>query len=146
MTILLTGGTGTTSSRISTELHHVRLDRFINIQKSFSEAQYNGHLPPERKIYTATRDARIAFISATDIARVAFRGLVDEEPHNTDYRIEGPEALTYDEIADKLTHCLGVKIEHVKLSEEDRVRKMVELGSTVPSARFIAALEARSDV
>ncbi|KAJ8081370.1 hypothetical protein PM082_007206 [Marasmius tenuissimus] len=141
MTILLTGGTGTTSFRISSLLEDAKIPFLLT-----SRAQYNGHLPPERKIYTATRDARIAFISATDIARVAFRGLVDEEPHNTDYRIEGPEALTYDEIADKLTHCLGVKIEHVKLSEEDRVRKMVELGSTVPSARFIAALEARSDV
>ncbi|KAK1228205.1 hypothetical protein PQX77_008751 [Marasmius sp. AFHP31] len=113
-----------------------------NLAEPFS-TQFLATIKAERKIYTATGDAKIAFISATDIARVAFRGLVDEKPHNTAYRIEGPEALTYDEIADKLTNCLGVKIEHVKLSEEDRVKNMVELGSAELSAKFIATLEAR---
>ncbi|KAL0068567.1 hypothetical protein AAF712_004282 [Marasmius tenuissimus] len=105
--------------------------------------QFLSTIKAEKKIYTAAGDAKIAFISAIDIARVAFHGLVDEKPHNTDYRIDGPEALTYDEIADKFTACLGVKIEHVKLSEEDRVKKLVELGTPGPYAWFLAALEAR---
>ncbi|KAK1234878.1 hypothetical protein PQX77_001972 [Marasmius sp. AFHP31] len=106
-------------------------------------AQFLPTIKNERKIYTATGDAKLAFISAIDIARVAFHGLVDEKPHNTDYRIDGPEALTYDEIAEKLTTCLGVKIEHVKLSEEDRVKKMIEMGSPEMYAGFLAAIEAR---
>ncbi|KAK1221346.1 hypothetical protein PQX77_015847 [Marasmius sp. AFHP31] len=83
--------------------------------------QFSSTIKAERKIYTAVGVARIAFISAIDIARVVFCGLVDEKPHNTVYRIEGPEALTYNiKTADKLTDYLGVKIKYAKLSEENR--------------------------
>lgn len=52
----------------------------------------------EGKIYTATGDGKIPFVSATDIAAVAFRALTDEKPHNTSYYILGPELLTYDQV------------------------------------------------
>jgi festuclavine dehydrogenase len=60
-----------------------------------------GHdvtIKAEGKIYTACGDGKIPFISATDIAAVAFRALTDENSHNTDYRVLGPELLTYDEV------------------------------------------------
>ena len=64
--------------------------------QNFSEAQ---HLEPirEGKIFSATGDGKIPFVSAEDIARVAQRLLTDEKPHNTDYVILGPELLSYDE-------------------------------------------------
>ena len=43
---------------------------------------------------------RSPFVSAADVADVAFHALTDMEPHNTDYRILGPELLTYDEVSD----------------------------------------------
>ena len=49
-------------------------------------------------MYTACGDGKIPFVSATDIAAVAFRTLTDEKPHNTDYRVLGPDLLTYDEV------------------------------------------------
>ena len=68
--------------------------------ENFSE-EGQGHdvtIKGESKIYTACGDGKIAFISATDIAAVAFRALTDEKPHNTDYRVLGPEVLTYNEV------------------------------------------------
>lgn len=52
----------------------------------------------ESKIYTACGDGKSPFVSAADIAAVAYRALIDETPHNCDYRVLGPELLTYDEV------------------------------------------------
>ncbi|KAL9089281.1 MAG: hypothetical protein Q9165_005849 [Trypethelium subeluteriae] len=98
----------------------------------------------EGKIYTACGDAKIPFISATDIAHVAFRALTDARPHNCDYRILGPELLTYDDIAAKLTKHLGRKIDHVKLSDEERKRRFVDFGLPNHYAQLMVKLEALS--
>lgn len=49
----------------------------------------------EGKLYTASGSmGRKAFISAQDIAAVAYCALVDEVPHNREYILTGPEALS----------------------------------------------------
>lgn len=50
------------------------------------------------KIFTACGDGKIPFISADDIAAMAFHALTDEKSHNCDYRVLGPELLTYDDV------------------------------------------------
>ncbi len=65
--------------------------------ENFSEAQHM-HSIREGKIFTATGQGKVPFVSADDIALVAFRALVDEIPHNTDYLILGPDLLSYDEV------------------------------------------------
>ncbi|KAK1225305.1 hypothetical protein PQX77_011723 [Marasmius sp. AFHP31] len=112
---------------------------------NLSEPYFGQFLPvikDERKIYTAAGEHKIPFISAKDVARVAFHGLVDEKSHDTDHKICGAESLTYDEIAEKLTRHLEIKIEHVKLGEEERAKQMVEHGTPEPLARFLANIEA----
>jgi festuclavine dehydrogenase len=49
-------------------------------------------------IFTATQDGKIPFISADDIAEVAYHALIDEKAPNCDLRILGPEILTYDDV------------------------------------------------
>ncbi|KAA8651201.1 hypothetical protein EYZ11_009242 [Aspergillus tanneri] len=93
------------------------------------------------KIYTACGDGRIPFVSATDIAAVAFRALTDAKSHNCDYRILGPELLTYDEVVRKLSAALGRPIEHVKLSGKDRYQGLVSAGVSDYYAHFLANLE-----
>ena len=51
------------------------------------------------KIYTACQDGKIPFISADDIAEVAFYALTNEKSYNCDMRILGPELLTYDDVS-----------------------------------------------
>jgi festuclavine dehydrogenase len=53
----------------------------------------------EDKIITATGEGKVPFVSADDIATVAFRALTDEVPHNTDHLILGPELLSYDDVS-----------------------------------------------
>lgn len=50
------------------------------------------------QISTACQNGRIPFISIDDIADVAFHALTNEKSYNRDFRILGPELLTYDDV------------------------------------------------
>jgi uncharacterized protein YbjT (DUF2867 family) len=43
--------------------------------------------------------AKSPFVSADDVAAVAFRALTDEVAHNTDHLLLGPELLSYDDVS-----------------------------------------------
>ena len=66
--------------------------------QNFSESFHVGPIREKGKVYSATSNGKVPFISAQDIARVAQRLLTDEKPHNTEYVILGPELLTYDDV------------------------------------------------
>ena len=67
--------------------------------QNFSEAQHLSPIRDEGKVYSATNDGQIPFVSTEDIACVAKHLLTDEKPHNTDYVVLGPELLTYDDVS-----------------------------------------------
>lgn len=48
------------------------------------------------------------------------------------------------QIAAKLSNCLGRKIEHVKLSEEERTKKLMSFGLPEDYAKFLTYLEVTS--
>lgn len=96
------------------------------------------------KIYTACGDGQIPFISATDIAAVAYRALTDPMSHNCDHRILGPELLIYDQVAEKLSAVLGRRVEHVKLSREERYKGLVAAGVSDYYAGFLSNLEEKA--
>ncbi|SJL02524.1 related to ergot alkaloid biosynthetic protein A [Armillaria ostoyae] len=93
--------------------------------ENFSE-HHRKPIKPEDKIYSATGDGKVPFVSAEDIAAVAFRALVDPQSHNTDHFIRGPELLSYDEVAEILTGILGRKITHVKLTQSEMANLFTE--------------------
>jgi hypothetical protein len=60
------------------------------------------HLPTIRdqdQIITAAGAGKVPFVSAGDIAAIAYRALTDQVPHNTDRLILGPELLSYDQVS-----------------------------------------------
>lgn len=67
--------------------------------ENFSEQEHVASIVEQNAIYTATRKGKLPFVSADDIARVGFHALTDEEPHNTDHVILGPELLSYDDVS-----------------------------------------------
>ncbi|OQU98159.1 hypothetical protein CLAIMM_03983 [Cladophialophora immunda] len=102
------------------------------------------HLPTirnENRIYTACEDGKAPFISAIDIAAVAYEVLTCESPQHCDYRLLGPELLSYDEVAAKLSNALGRKIEHVRLSAEDNIQRYIKAGFAEQYARLLTWLE-----
>ena len=70
--------------------------------ENFSNHMHQITINEEGKIYTACQKSKIPFVSARDVAAVAFHALADIKPHNTDYRIFGPELLTYNEVFSRL--------------------------------------------
>ena len=74
--------------------------------QNFSEAQHLAPIRDEGKVYSATNNGRIPFVSTEDIAGVAKHLLTDKKPHNTDYVVLGPELLSYDDVSRHMFFCL----------------------------------------
>jgi festuclavine dehydrogenase len=72
----------------------------INCIENFSEQHHHVTIREEDKIYSGTAGGKIPFVSADDIAVVAYHALTDLEPHNRDHLILGPELLSYDNVCD----------------------------------------------
>ena len=66
--------------------------------------QYVNDIRSESKFYTAMGNGKAPWVSVNDIAKVAFKALTDDKPHNTDYRVTGPEQLTCDEVSRAATY------------------------------------------
>jgi len=95
----------------------------------------------EGVILTATGNGRVGFVDAEDISRVAVRALIDETPHNTAHVITGPEALSYDEVADIIGAASGRRIKHVPVTSEEMREMMVKAGMPEDYATFLTSLE-----
>lgn len=66
--------------------------------ENLSEEAQRHLIKDQSVIYTACGDGKIPFVSAADIAAVAFHALTVAKPPNCDYRVLGPELLTYDQV------------------------------------------------
>ncbi|KAJ9132018.1 Festuclavine dehydrogenase [Pleurostoma richardsiae] len=89
----------------------------------FSEnfAETPGHLytiKAEGKVYSATGDGKVPFVSAEDIAACAVKALTDPEPLNSDLVILGPELLSYADVAAIISSVTGKKVVHENLTQE----------------------------
>ncbi|PVH69616.1 NAD(P)-binding protein [Cadophora sp. DSE1049] len=109
--------------------------------ENFSEGNHLASIRDQDQIITSTGEGRVPFVSADDIAAVAFRALTDDVSHNLDHLIIGPDLLSYDEVADVLSAELGRKITHVKVTETQLVAGMATFGIPDEYAKALAAME-----
>lgn len=70
----------------------------------------------EGVIYQPVGDARASFVDARDIAAVAARALVEEGHEGKSYVVTGPEALSYGEVAEKLSAATGRPVRYVSIT------------------------------
>ena len=82
----------------------------------------------EDAFYSASDDARISHIDVRDIAAVAVAALTTGAHEEQIYALTGPEALTYDEMAEELSKALGRAIRHVSLPPLDFKEGMLAAG------------------
>ncbi len=68
--------------------------------------------------YESAADARISHVDVRDIAAVAVRVLIEEGHESKAYPLTGPEALTYAEVAEKLSAVTGKRITYVPIPDE----------------------------
>ncbi|KAL2123124.1 hypothetical protein VTJ04DRAFT_3579 [Mycothermus thermophilus] len=112
------------------------------VQENFSTfpAHVNA-IRNESKIYSATGEGRIPWVSADDVAAVAARALTDPDPPNTEYQVLGPELLSYGDIAQILTQVLGRRVVHVPLHASELERRHRAYGMPEDYARLLGAME-----
>lgn len=95
----------------------------------------------EGVVATATGDGRVGFVDADDIAAVAVRALVDEQPHDVAHVITGPQALSYDDVAVIVSEAAGRPIRHLHVTPEEARDRMVAGGMPAEFAAILAMLE-----
>ncbi|UUZ79802.1 NmrA family NAD(P)-binding protein [Paenibacillus sp. P26] len=109
--------------------------------QNFTEGQHAGTMNREGILVTATGEGRIGFVHADDIAEVGVRALIDEQPHNTEHLITGPEALSYGEAAAIIGAATGRPIRHVHVDSKRLAEDLTRLGLPGDYASFLAGLD-----
>ncbi len=82
----------------------------------------------EAAFYSASGEAKITHVDVRDIAAVAVKALTETTHAGQAYTLTGPEALTYDELANELSKVLGRPISHISLSPSDLKSGMLAEG------------------
>ena len=95
-----------------------------------------GLIVEEGAIYEPAGDARVSYIDAGDIGRVAARVLTEPGHEGWAYDLSGPQALTHDEVAEHLTRALGRTIRHVRVPDDAYRKKLPEIGFPEEDAAF----------
>ncbi|HYL10590.1 MAG TPA: SDR family oxidoreductase [Candidatus Acidoferrales bacterium] len=90
--------------------------------------------------YLPAGDARISHIDVRDLARVAVAVLTETSHAGQAYDLSGPEALTYEEIAQKLSDAAGREISFVDISEADFRKAALSAGMSPAAADALLEL------
>lgn len=89
--------------------------------------------------YSSTGDAKIAHIDVRDLAAVAVKALTEPGHEGKSYTLTGPEAVSYAEVASKLSSATGKTINYVNVGDADV--KSALTGSGAPEAYADAFLD-----
>ena len=89
--------------------------------------------------YAAMGDARTSYIDVRDIAAVAAKALRGGEHDGKTYELNGPEALTCAEVADKISRHSNVTARYVDIAVEAQRKAMLE--QRMPEWQVTALLE-----
>ena len=109
--------------------------------QNFSEGQHLAPILEDSAIYTATQDGCIGFIDAEDIASCAATLLTAPRVENTDYILTGPEAISYDAVAEIFARRLGRAVKHKRLTQEAIAQRFLDLGFPKSYAKTLAAMD-----
>ena len=109
--------------------------------QNFVSTQHLASIRDEGTIYTAAQNGRVPFIDADDIAAVAAEALTRPEFASGDYILTGPEALSYDDVAQTLTAILNRPIRHERLSVAQLQARHEAFGLPPDYAAMLAAMD-----
>ena len=78
--------------------------------------------------YGSMRNARVSFLDVRDIAVVAAKALAASEHSGKTYGLNGPGALTYAELAEKISKHAARAVQYVDIPVEAQRKAMLEQG------------------
>ena len=89
--------------------------------------------------YAAMGKARVSFLDVRDIAVVAAKALAGGAHSGKTYELNGPEALTYAEVAEKISKHAGRLVQYVDIPRDAQGKAMLE--QRMPEWQVDALLE-----
>jgi uncharacterized protein YbjT (DUF2867 family) len=103
---------------------------------------YMSHtIKAEAALYSASGGAKISHVDVRDIVAVAVEALTGSDHVGKAYTLTGPEALTYDELANELSKAVGRPIRHISLPPADLKNAMLVEGMPAEIADRMLDLE-----
>ena len=76
--------------------------------------------------YAAMGNARTSFIDVGDLAAVAAKALTSPGHEGKTYELNGPEALTYAEVAERISRATGRRVQYVDIPIEQQKHAMLD--------------------
>src|SRR5215472_17085472 len=100
---------------------------------------YAASIRSQGAFYAAMGNARTSFIDVRDVAAVAARALTSPGQAGKTYELNGPEALTYAEVAGKITRASGRSVQYVDIPAAQQKQAMLDQG--MPDWQVTALLD-----
>jgi len=128
--------------QVENKLNATKMARCILRPNSFTQNVVTYFAPSIREqgaFYGAMGDARTSYVDVQDIATIAAKALQGGAHDGKVYELNGPEALTYKEVAEKISRQTGTAARYVDIPAEAQRRAMLEQG--MPEWQVTALLE-----
>jgi len=102
-------------------------------------AFYASTIRSQGAFYAAMENARVSYLDVRDIAAVAAKALQGGEHDGKTYELNGPEAVTFAEVADRITKQTGAAANYVDIPVDAQRKAMLEQG--MPEWQVTALLD-----
>jgi len=89
------------------------------------------HIRAQGVFYSSMGKARVSFLDVRDIAAVAAKTLAGGEHRGKTYELNGPEALSYTEVAEKISKHAGRAVQYIDIPVEPQRKAMLDQGMPV---------------
>jgi len=117
--------------QVENKLKESRISFTILRPNSFHQNVLTYYAPSIRAqgaFYGGMGQARVSFIDVRDIAAVASNALAGGPHSGKTYELNGPEALTYPELAEKISKHAGRAVQYVNIPVEAQRKAMLDQG------------------
>ncbi|MDQ2842815.1 MAG: NmrA family NAD(P)-binding protein [Acidobacteriota bacterium] len=128
--------------KVEDKLKMAKIEHCILRPNSFLQNVLTYYAPSIRAkgaFYNAMGNARTSYLDVRDIAAVAAKALDSSHHHGKTYELNGPEALTCAEVAEKIAEHAGIAARYVEISVEAQRKAMMDQG--MPEWQVKALLE-----
>jgi uncharacterized protein YbjT (DUF2867 family) len=102
---------------------------------------FGGSIKSQGAFYGTIGDAKVSFIDVRDVAAAVAGALLNKSTAGKAYELSGPEAVSYPELAARLTTALGKPIKYVNLTREQMIQGMVASGMPEAAASAVVDLD-----
>lgn len=103
-------------------------------------AYYAGTIQSQDAFYSSIGNSRVSLVDVQDIADVV-ASLLARSPKNKIYELNGPEALTYHEVAERISNVCGRTIRYIDIPMTEQKKALLSSGMAEWMAQALLDLQ-----